>query len=224
MVSAAARRRVEAAWRGTGRWLARLHAQRSAPGASPTRVSSLADEILVRVDRWEAADPAGAALAAETRLAVRSAVGQAAGRAVHLALCHGDVTPGNIFVHGEQVGLLDLDDLRVDLPALDLSQARLAIEEFGHLGLPALAGRRARTTAWLRALAEGYGRPLPDGPEYWLPHLRNLVVYLLTLAPQRTGAGAGRLAAELRYRRLAHELGATLSDVQRGRASWRRDS
>jgi hypothetical protein len=41
-------------------------------------------------------------------------------------------------------------------------------------------------------------------------------MYLLNLSRRRTGVRLARLARELRYRRLIHELEVTVTDVQRG--------
>jgi hypothetical protein len=70
--------------------------------------------------------------------------------------------------------------------------------------------------AWVAAFENGYGQVLPRGPEFWLPHVRNVVMYLLNLSRRRTGVRLARLARELRYRRLIHELEVTVTDVQRG--------
>lgn len=220
LVSPAARVTVARSWHGTGRWLGRVHGAARPATASLARAADLADEIDVRLDRWAALDPPRQTLIEAARRTVRGVLARLTGP-VTVVLCHGDISPGNILVDAHGVGLLDLDDLRMDMPGLDLSQARLAIEEFGHLGWPVHADR-ARTARWLQDFVDGYARPLPEGPDIWLPHLRNLAVFLLTLAGQREGAAPRRLAVELRYRRLLRELGHAISDVERGQEFWRR--
>ncbi len=216
-----ARQAARAGWRGAGRWLQRLHARALPPTVSASRAAEIAEDIRTRLALWKAGDPSQATLAEAARRATTEAVRLLGGRPVTVVLCHGDVTAGNIMVYGSSVGLVDLDDLRLDMPGVDWSQALLAMDEFGHVGW---AGPRAGVAAWSAAFAEGYGGPAPAGPEFWLPHLRNLAVYLLTLSRQRHGVGLSRLAVELRYRRLLAELRLTVSAVRHEPASGRPDS
>lgn len=222
--SKAARETANDTWRGVGRWLSRLHRHALAPVVSRSRAAELVQETSARLEVWRRQDPARAHVAESAQVGLANLEGQLADRPISIVLCHGDVTVGNIMVHGESVGLIDLDDMQLDMPAVDLSQAWLAIGEFGHSGLGGARFSRASAAAWVAAFEEGYAQILPRGPEFWLPHARNVVMYLLNLSRRRAGLGVGRLATELHYRRLVHELQATLTDVQRGRTSWRRDS
>jgi len=90
------------------------------------------------------------------------------------------------------------------MPGMDLSQGLLEIQEYSRIGsVVAAPGFAARATA---AFRKGYGRGFPEGSEFWIPHLRNLSVMVLTLAGWRTGWGPRRVALELWYRRLIGEL------------------
>jgi Ser/Thr protein kinase RdoA (MazF antagonist) len=222
--SKATRDTASETWRGVGRWLNRLHRHSVPPVVSGSRAAELLQETRARLDVWRSQDPARAHVAESAQVGLAVLDGQLACQPVTIVLCHSDVTAGNIMVHGQSVGLIDLDDVHLDMPAVDLSQAWLAIDEFGHSGLGRARFSQARAAAWVAAFEDGYGQMLPRGPEFWLPHVRNVVMYLLNLSRRRVGVRLARLATELRYRRLLDELQATLSDVQRGRTSWRQDS
>jgi Ser/Thr protein kinase RdoA (MazF antagonist) len=214
--SKATRETASDTWRGVGRWLSRLHHHALEPVVSRSRPAELLQETRARLDVWRNQDPARADVATSAEVGLAILDGRLTDRPVPLVLCHGDVTAGNIMVHGQSVGLIDLDDIHLDMPAVDLSQAWLAIDEFGHSGLGRARFSQARAAAWVAAFENGYGQVLPRGPEFWLPHVRNVVMYLLNLSRRRTGVRLARLARELRYRRLIHELEVTVTDVQRG--------
>lgn len=221
IVSKKARRAVGEGWHGAGRWLRRLHGYPQPPVVSETRVAEMSADLHALITAWKSEDAAISGLADATAVVVTGLLTQFGGRPVRLVLCHGDVTAGNIMVHGSGVGLIDFDDMRLDMPGIDLSQGRLAINEFGHFSWVRSPGGLGRTLAWKAAFAAGYGRPLPDGAEFWLPHLRNLVLYLLTRTRHRHGLGPRRLVNAVRYRGLLAELRQTLTDVRRGSAAWR---
>ena len=214
--SKATRETARDTWRGAGRWLSRLHRHALAPVVSRSRAAELVQETRGRLELWRRQDPPRAHVAESAQVGLAILDGHLADRPISIVLCHGDVTAGNIMVHGQSVGLIDLDDIHLDMPAFDLSQAWLAIDEFGHSGLGEARFSPGRAAAWKAAFEDGYGQVLPRGPEFWLPHVRNVVMYLLNLSRRRTGVGLARLATELRYRRLIHELQVTLTDVQRG--------
>ncbi len=222
--SRATRETASDTWRGVGRWLNRLPRHALGPVMSRSKAPELLQETRTRLDVWRRQDPARTHVAEAAQAGLAVLEEQLAERSVQIVLCHGDVTVGNIIVHGQSVGLIDLDDVHPDMPAVDLSQAWLAMDEFGHSGLGGSRVSQARAAAWVAAFEEGYGQILPHGPEFWIPHTRNLVMYLLNLSRRRAGLRLARLATELRDRRLIHDLQATLTDVQRGRTSWRRDS
>jgi Ser/Thr protein kinase RdoA (MazF antagonist) len=199
-------------WRGVGRWLATLHWKAGPARPSTTRPGELAAYTTERLQKWAVADPSCAPLAAEAAEAANVAVSQSAGRGVETTLCHGDVTAGNIMVSASSVGLIDFDDLRFDLPALDLSQGLLEIEEFSHFASVLRLRRFADKAS--RAFEEGYGRPFPEGPEYWIPHLRNLSIFLLTLATRSTASRMSAVLNAPRYRRTRAELARTVSAIK----------
>ncbi len=204
---------IVAAWRGVGRWLAALHRAEQAPVQSATRAAEVvayADERLVQ---WSKADRAHRTLAQRASEALRRALSQLASRPVTVALCHGDLSTANIMVDGAAVGLIDLDDVRLDMPALDLSQAVWEIREYCRVaGALPLRGLEALS---VRALQDGYGESFPAGPEFWLPHMGNLAVVLLTVAGRRAGITPGRLTEELRYLRALAELRRTVEAIER---------
>ena len=137
-----------------------------------------------RFRQWMERDPDRASLAGRAIDAAASLPAMFPGP-VAVALCHGDITAANVRVDGAAAGLIDFDDVRVDMPGLDLSQAELEIEELsrGWLTLrPGAAAQRARA-----ALRAGYGAGYVEGPAFWLPHLRNLAVFLTTIAGHRQG-------------------------------------
>jgi hypothetical protein len=205
------------AWNGVGRWLGALHRRTLPPQHSATRTAELADYTRRRLDRWREADPGHAALAAGALDALDTVVRHCSGGPLRLAPCHGDVTGFNIIV-GRSVGLIDFDDLQFDLPAVDVSQAWLEIRHLAVLG--PVPFRRFVDKAD-RALLAGYDGPLPDGAEFWLAHLRNLSVFLMTLSRgPRQPLRAPR--AFLRYRRLIDELDRSVRRVQAsdGRGSF----
>ena len=218
IVRRSARRAAWEGWRGAGRWLGRLHTDAMPPSPSTSRAPEMAQDVSALLGRLGAEDPSQAALAAEAVRAATDVLRMLDGRPVPVGLCHGDVTAGNIIVHGAAVGLVDLDDLRMDMPGLDWSQALLAMDEFGHVGW---SGPGVGIAEWSAAFAEGYRRPRPIGPEFWLPHLRNLAVYLVTLSRQLRGVSLGRLAVEFRYRRLLRELWTTINAVAHAPSSGR---
>lgn len=197
--------RATRVWRTIGLWLRALH------GSMAARVDTLHAEELVsyigqRFRLWPEQDPAQADLARRAIAAAKLA-GAALGTTA-LVPCHGDVTAGNIIVAGERVTLIDFGDLRFDLPALDLSQAVMETREYGRIDSIVPLPFIGRTSE--RELRDGYGTAWPAGAAWWLPHLRNLAVYLVTLAPNRR-----RASEHFRYGRTRQELLRTIRDIER---------
>jgi phosphotransferase family enzyme len=193
---------LSAVWERAGRWLRTLHWETLKPRLDTTAGERGASYITTRLNQWAQLDPAKSALA---QRAVE-AVGRIAGEleSALLTPCHGDVSAGNILV-GDNLTFVDFDDCRFDLPALDLSQAIMEIAEYSRIAsilrLPWIGPRCERS---LRA---GYGLDRwPSGPAWLLPHLRNLSVYLVTLAPKRSAPSEAA-----RYRRTWRELERTLA-------------
>jgi aminoglycoside phosphotransferase len=212
LLSRAGRAAGVAAWGRVGRWLAALHWKNRPPVPSTTRADELVAYIDERLERWAALDPAQQDLTSQIASALRTMTRSLQGRPVTVTLCHGDVSTGNIMVDGAAVGLIDLDDARIDMPALDLSQAIWEIGEYWRLGaVVPVPGCEAKAIAAFKA---GYGASFPAGPEFLLPHVRNLVVIGLTVASRRSGLGPGRVVEELRYRRALAELRRALSAIR----------
>jgi Ser/Thr protein kinase RdoA (MazF antagonist) len=200
------------AWEGVGRWLAVLHWNSQPPRASDSKARELVDYIAERLSSWRLEDLRYSGLAQDATNSARELLSRMAGRPVTTTLCHGDVSLGNIMIDDRWVGLIDLDDLRWDMPGMDLSQGLLEIQEYSRIGsVVAAPGFAARATA---AFKKGYGRSFPEGPEFWIPHLRNLSVMVLTLAGWRTGRGPRRVVLELWYRRMIGELRRTVAVIQ----------
>lgn len=196
-------RRLTRVWKGVGQWLRTLHWETMTPRVDVGGIPQRAAYIKVRLRHWAALDSAGSALAESAVAAVDAMASDL--DSVTLTPCHGDVSAGNIFV-GNDVTFVDFDDCRFDLPALDLSQAIMEIAEYGRVGsliqLPGIA------QSCERSFRAGYGDDRwPSGPAWFLPHLRNLAVYLVTLAPKRFAPSEGA-----RYRRTWRELRRTLAD------------
>jgi tRNA A-37 threonylcarbamoyl transferase component Bud32 len=190
-------------WRRVGEWLGTLHRHTLPPLQSAERPAELVAYTIERLRKWRETDPARAPQADRAIDAVH-ALGRALdGRMVELTPCHGDVTAYNIIV-GRGVGLIDLDDLRFDLPGKDVSQALLELAQFtryaGLVPLPALT--RQATESFLA----GYGQPLPQGPAFWLPHLRNLTVFALTQSRRRKGFSASRISNAAHYANTVREI------------------
>jgi Ser/Thr protein kinase RdoA (MazF antagonist) len=197
-------------WHGIGRWLGALHRSRRSE-CSTTHAAKLAAFAEKRFRVWSERDRSMAGLADRAIEAV-SQVLPRVGSAVSTVLCHGDVTIGNIRVQRGAVGLIDFDDVRMDMPAVDLSQAELLLEDLGYVGtVVPIRGAAARARA---AFREGYGGGYAAGPEFWLPHLRNLSVFLLTLAERRRESLWHRLNNEMHYRRTVASLERTISDIR----------
>jgi hypothetical protein len=85
----------------------------------------------------------------------------------------------------------------------------MEIREYGQVGSLVTLPWIARASE--RRFRKGYGSGWPTGPAWWLPHLRNLSVYLVTLAPSRFQAGSFS-----RYYRTRRELVRTLDGIERG--------
>jgi Ser/Thr protein kinase RdoA (MazF antagonist) len=199
-------------WRGVGRWLARLHATHAWP-ASGDRAATLAKYLEPRFQQWMEREPSRAPLARRALDATKSLVADLRAPA-RVTLCHRDVTAGNIRVHGTAVGLIDLDDVRVDMPGVDLSQAELEISALSNAWTvlrPGAMVSRARD-----ALREGYGAGYPEGAAFWLPHLRNIAVYLGVMMAQRSTGWRARLDVGPRYRQTIAELERTLRAIDAG--------
>ncbi len=195
-------------WHGVGRWLARLHGLTPRPSA-PAVVADIVAYIEPRLRQWMERDPRRADTARRAIASVASLPPLFTATPA-VALCHGDINAANIRVHGSDVGLIDFDDARVDMPGIDLSQAELEIDELSRGWLMAPRGaNRARA-----ALRAGYGAAYVEGPALWLPHLRNLAVFLTTLAGQRQRGPLERLAHGPRYHRTIGELERTIDTVE----------
>lgn len=191
------------------RYLAVLHTVDRRPAAG--HAHAIGVYTTARFAAWGEADPDRSATARRAIARVDELVAGLAGREPPVVLCHGDVTPQNVLL-GPRLGLIDWDDLRWDFPASDLSQVVLGI---GHLAWwqRAFAGRE-RQTQIASAFRSAYGT-WPNGAEWELPHMRNLAVYLFTLATRRTVEhGWARRQTEGQYRYLLDTLAATI-DVDR---------
>jgi hypothetical protein len=199
-------------WRGLGEWLGILHWGTLPAIRSESRASELADYAKRRFIQWAAEDRTHAPLSDAAIDALATISRLTARDPLTLTLCHGDVSAGNVIV-GNRVGLVDLDDMRFDMPGLDISQAMMELGEFAHvLSVLPVPGLRRRAEL---AFREGYARPLPDGPDFWLPHLRNLSVYLVTLARTCHGITLDRVTEEARYRRAQRELRRCIGTIRR---------
>jgi hypothetical protein len=199
-------------WRGVGRWLAQLHAVHTWP-ASNDRAAALVEYLEPRFRQWMEREPSYAALATRALSAARSMLARLR-EPVRVSLCHRDVTAANIRVNGAAVGLIDLDDVRVDMPGVDLSQAELEIGALSKAWTVLRPG--AMVTGARRALREGYGTGYPEGPALWLPHLRNIAVYLAAMTARRSTGWRGRLSVGQRYRQTVVELERTLRAIDAG--------
>jgi hypothetical protein len=108
--------------------------------------------------------------------------------------------------------MIDPDDLRREMPGVDLTQALWAIREYSHLGavvpVPQLEARA------IAAFKEGYGQPFPTGAALWLPQLRNLAVVVLTLARRSRRWSLSRISDDVRYRRAVLELDLTIEHLR----------
>jgi Phosphotransferase enzyme family len=122
------------AWEGVGRWLAVLHWNTQPPVPSATKAGELVDYTSARLSSWCRQDPRHKALAQEAMASARDLLARMDGRPVTTTLCHADVSLGNIMIDDRRVGLIDLDDLRWDMPGMDLSQALLEIQEYSRIG------------------------------------------------------------------------------------------
>ncbi len=202
--------RIAAAWRGVGTWLAALH-HTAAAAPSTTRAAEVARFAADRLRAWADADRAQQARADAALDALARVAAHGDARALMLTPCHGDVSGNNIFVSGT-VGLIDFDDVRTDVPALDVSQAVLELQNLCHAWSTVPLTRLMDQAG--AAFADGYGRDRPDGPPFWLLHLRNLSVFLLTLARRRRGISVSRVTNELHYGRMLAELTRTVDAVR----------
>lgn len=198
------------AWRGVGVWLRTLH-DAAPPRPSGRRPRELVDYCVERLHAWGEVDPAERDLTERAERAVVRAGELLAAQAPSLVPCHGDVSSHNIMV-GAAVGLIDLDDLRFDFPGVDVSQALLEIRQFSRFaGMVPAPGVRTRLE---RAFLDGYGG-VPRGPAFWLPHLRNLAVFGLTLARQPRGLALSTVSTRAHYRSVGAELRRTAAAVER---------
>jgi hypothetical protein len=196
-------------WRAAGRWLRTLIT--AIPSyESVDRPSFLLGFTRQRLESWVLSDPPAAQLAAHAGRALDVLQRHFADRSVQLVACHGDVSAHNVVV-GTRVGLIDIDDFRFEMAGLDVSQAHIEIAEFSRIAR-VLRFPPLRLAAE-RAFHAGYGEPSPSGPELWLPHIRNLVVRVLTLARKERGLSASRLNATLSYHWAIGELRKTATDV-----------
>jgi Ser/Thr protein kinase RdoA (MazF antagonist) len=200
---------VVSTWTHIGQWLAVLH-QTGRPEPSPAECAAqVRDVAITRFERWAAMDAVGASLAPSAIDATRH-VHAALPLDITVGLSHGDVSSGNILLTPQGPCLIDYDDLRVDLPGLDCSQAELELLELTRLEV---AGPGDTLTAAKAGLIKGYGPGYPSGPALWLPHLRNLAVYLVTLAAGGATTSPWRRGATPRYRRTIRALRGVLREV-----------
>jgi hypothetical protein len=214
----AARIAAERAWAGIGKWLSVLHKQgrdRLSESASERSTSihhalSLGEYVDYRLERWAEADPRFAVLARDAAAATDKAARALACNPMALVPCHGDVSTFNILV-GTRIGLIDFDDLRLDLPEVDLSLVSLEIAQFARIGstvtFPGLQSR------FMRAFRAGYGRSWDRETAFQLAHLRNLAVILLTLARRRGPLSLSQLSTRAHYRWAIEELRSTLDSA-----------
>lgn len=200
-----------AAWRGVGIWLATIHRRTLSPLSSPVRAAEIEEYTTERLLRWAAADPPRASAIHDALEGVHLVASRCAKQTLTLTPCHGDVSGYNILV-SDTVGLIDFDDIRFDLPALDLSQAALELRNLSRT-CRVIPLRHVASRAQL-ALRAGYGAALPDGALFWIQHFRNLGVMGLTLALRRTGVSVSRLTDEFHYRRVISELRRTTRAVR----------
>ncbi|HZL95564.1 MAG TPA: phosphotransferase [Vicinamibacterales bacterium] len=216
-------REIMDAWRGVGAWLSTLHRSTLTPVVSAARADELREYTEDRFLRWAQVDPRQQRLAHAAIDVLKAITARCGCVRLTLVPCHGDVSAYNILV-SETVGLIDFDDARFDLPALDLSQAVLELRNVSRLfwTVP-LKGVIQSAEA---ALLAGCGGNPPDGAEFWLPHFRNLSVYLLTLARRRSGATLSRVTDELRYQGILSELRRAIRAVRQSgeNASYWRQS
>ena len=129
---------------------------------SAARADELREYTEDRFLRWAQVDPRQQTLA-HTAIEVLKAITARCGCApLTLVPCHGDVSAYNILV-SETVGLIDFDDARFDLPALDLSQAVLELRNVSRLfwTIPLKSVIQSAEGA----LLAGYGGHPPDGAE-----------------------------------------------------------
>jgi len=205
---------IVSGWRAAGRWLRTLIT--AIPSyESIDRAPFLLGFTRQRLEWWVRSDRSASHLAEHARRALDVLQRHFADRSVQLVACHGDVSAHNVVV-GTRVGLIDVDDFRFEMAGLDVSQAHIEIAEFSRIArilrFPPLR------LAAERAFHAGYGEPSPSGPELWLPHMRNLVVRVLTLARKERGLSPSRLHATLSYRWAIGELRKTATEVLRSGA------
>jgi Ser/Thr protein kinase RdoA (MazF antagonist) len=195
------------AWRGLGSWLSTLHWDSLPAVGSESSVAEMVVYCEERFVSWAREDARYKKLA-DAAIAVSRNLGRTLAReTIELTPCHGDVTSYNIIVDGG-IGMIDFDDFHYGLPGVDVSQAFLEIDQYSWIGrVVKIPGYQAAATS---AFFEGYRGPLPAGARFWLPHLRNLSVYVLTLARRR-----GSLES-LGYWRMRGQLQATLDAIAAG--------
>jgi len=203
------------AWRGVGAWLGSLHWHSLDPVISTTRSSELVSYTVKRLRFWCEEDRRRLDLAKRAEEAVHLAGAALEGHPVTLVPCHGDVTTFNILI-GHGVGLIDLDDFRFDMPALDISQALLELDQFSTCA-SAIRLTGVRTRSW-QLFREAYAHAFPSGAEFWLPHLRNLAVLVLTLARRRRGGLVSKISTGLHYARILAELETSTAAVLQSKA------
>jgi hypothetical protein len=204
-------RAIISGWRGAGRWLRTLIT--AIPSyESIDRAPFLLEFTRQRLESWVQSDPAAAHLAAQVTLALDQLERYFSSRPVQLVACHGDVSAHNVVV-GTRVGLIDIDDFRFEMAGLDVSQAHIEIAEFSRIARVVRFGSLRRAAE--HAFAVGYGKPGPVGPDFWLPHIRNLVVRVVTLARKERRLSPATINARLSYRWAIRELRRTATEVVR---------
>jgi aminoglycoside phosphotransferase len=208
-------RRLTEAWRGVGEWLRTLHDRTLPSQSSADRRDGWDAYAASRLRKWAEIDVTAIDVSARATVTV-AALAETMPASIQVTPCHGDVSTGNILV-GEHVGLIDFDDARPDLPATDLTQALVHIDEFGYVGgllrVPALAGRCTD------ALLDGYGAARLSGADFWVPYFESLSVFALALARQRAAAsGVGRLGVDAQYARACGRIFTALGVLDRSGA------
>ncbi|MEU2199116.1 phosphotransferase [Isoptericola sp. NPDC019482] len=156
---------LDAAGRGIGRGLRRLHGASPSPGVAAHDAEA---EVAVVARWWGLAAAHGSTTAADADAVVRRVrAALAAAPAARPVLTHRDLHDKQLLVHVDdaapgdrvRVGLLDLDLAAVAHPALDLANLLVHLELRAHQGVcpPARAARVAR------AVVDGYSDTLDAG-------------------------------------------------------------